>query len=50
LAIQVASLGPFLISGKPVHPVLAVIAWLVFAGASGLWFFGALLSLGLFLM
>jgi hypothetical protein len=50
LAIQMATLGPFLISKNPVHPVLAVTAWLAFTGASGLWFFGALLSLGLFLM
>ena len=50
LAIQMASLGPFLVSKNPVHPVLAITAWLAFTGASGLWFFGALLSLGLFLM
>ncbi len=50
LLIQLASLVPFLICRKPVHPGLATIAWLAFAGASGMWFFGALLSLGLFLM
>lgn len=50
LVIQLASLGPFLICRKPVHPGLSVTAWLAFSGASGMWFFGALLSLGLFLM
>jgi hypothetical protein len=50
LLIQLGSLVPFLICRKPVHPGLATIAWLAFAGASGMWFFGAILSLGLFLM
>jgi len=50
LLIQLASLVPFIICRKPVHLALAIAAWLAFAGASGLWFFGALLSLGLFLM
>lgn len=50
LLIQLASLVPFLICRKPVHPALLFTAWLGFVGASGMWFFGALLSLGLFLM
>lgn len=47
--VVLAGTSPFLIIRRQVSKVVALGAWLGFVSASVVWFFGALLSLGLFL-
>jgi hypothetical protein len=49
LIIVLLSLCPFLFLRRPVHRAVAVISWIGFVGASVLWFFAALVSMGMFL-
>jgi hypothetical protein len=47
--VQFLAASPFLFVRRVVHPAVALICWTVFFAATVLWFFGAMISLGVFL-
>jgi hypothetical protein len=48
-AVLLLSLSPFLLVRRVAHAAIAVASWTGFVAASVLWFFGAMISLGVFL-
>lgn len=48
-AILFLSVCPFLFARRMAPPVVALVCWTLFLAASILWFFGAMISLGVFL-
>jgi hypothetical protein len=48
-AVLLLAASPFLFVRRIVHPAVALICWIAFLTATLLWFFGAMISLGVFL-
>lgn len=48
-AVLLLATSPFLFVRRIVHPAVALTCWIAFLAATILWFFGAMISLGVFL-